>query len=232
MPRRDRIAATARQVEALQLRGNGRSYAEIGQALGITKQAAHKLVTRALDATLRETAEQTRLLELDCLDRLTTEAVAVLGRFHYVVQGGEIIKDDDGQPLRDDGPVLAAVGQLVRLGESRRKLLGIDAPAQARVLADVSRAEAWRRSTPEQHDALLAAELAELGQELARRGPPTPPPAETIPPDLPAAAGDVHRLAEAVAAGLAAAGVDLDRVDLDRVADAVEGYLQHRGGRP
>jgi hypothetical protein len=161
--------------------------------------------------------------------------VAVLGRTHYYVQGGKVVIYD-GAPLRDDGPTLAAIGQLVRLGESRRRLLGLDAPAK--VDMKLSLQAAWARATPEERDAVVAAELAELQAELDRHGPPTPPAAEMLPPEAtPAAGGDVDRLAEALAAGLAAAGLDLDQVDLDRFADAVESYLERRsgpltGGRP
>lgn len=235
MPRRDRIAATARQVEALHLRARGLPYEAVGEALGITKQAAFKLVSRALAATLQEAGEQLRQLELRRLDNLLTEAAAVLERTHYYMQGGKVVIYD-GAPLRDDGPTLAAIGQLVRLGESRRRLLGLDAPAK--VDMKLSLQAAWARATPEERDAVVAAELAELQAELDRRGPSTPPGAEMLPPETtPAAGGDVDRLAEALAAGLAAAGVDLDQVDLDRVADAVESYLERRsgpltGGRP
>jgi hypothetical protein len=228
VPRHDRIAATARQVEALQFRARGLPYEAVGEALGITKQAAFKLVDRALRATLREAGEQVRTLELDRLDRLQVAAETVLAARHYMLYQGEVVSRTDPQTgqtaeLVDDGPALSAVRTLLAVAERRARLLGLDAPAK--VDMQLSLQAAWARATPAERDAVLAAEVAELEAELDRRGPPTPPAAETI---LPTAADQV---AEAVAAGLAAAGVDLDQVDLDRVADAVEGYLQHRGGR-
>jgi hypothetical protein len=134
VPGRDRIAATARQAEALRLRANGLYFDEIGQALGITKQAAFTLVTRALKTTLREPGEQVRTLELDRLDQLQVEALAVLRRRHVLVSGGKIVRDDDDQPLLDDGPALQAIATLLRIAERRARLLGLDAPAKHEVL--------------------------------------------------------------------------------------------------
>jgi excisionase family DNA binding protein len=45
----------------------------------------------------------------------------------------KVVKDDEGTPLRDDGPVLKANDQLLRVSESWRKLFGLDAPEQLNI---------------------------------------------------------------------------------------------------
>jgi hypothetical protein len=209
VPGRDRIAATARQVEALRLRANGQTFDEIGQALGITKQAAFKLVTRALEATLREPAEQVRLLELERLDQLQLEALEVLHRRHLVVQGAKIVKGDDGQPLVDDAPILQAIATIVRLMERRSRLLGLDAAQRHEVLT---------------LDA-IDQEIARLEEQVAKATPPSqPPPPEAAPPP----AGDYFdHLGGALEAALDA--LKLPEAAREVAAQAVEEHLRRHG---
>lgn len=48
----------------------------------------------------------------------------IIARPHYVLHAGEIVRDADGNPLRDDGPVLAALGQLQALEDRQARLEG------------------------------------------------------------------------------------------------------------
>lgn len=73
---------------------------------------------------------------LERLKGLEDAARRVLQREHITVNNGRIIVLD-GSPLPDDGPVLAAIDRLIKVedarqrnSESRRKLLGLDAPAK------------------------------------------------------------------------------------------------------
>jgi hypothetical protein len=75
--------------------------------------------------------------ELLRLDELEARAREVLDRHHITVNNGRVIKLDDGEPLLDDGPVLAAIDRLLKIedarrknNESQRKLLGLDAPTK------------------------------------------------------------------------------------------------------
>lgn len=52
-----RIGQTERQREAIDLRRQGLPFGEIGERMGVTPQAAHQLVTRALDEYKADTAE-------------------------------------------------------------------------------------------------------------------------------------------------------------------------------
>jgi hypothetical protein len=129
--------AAQRRARVLQLRISGATFEQIGQALGITDGRAHQLYKDALNRTIQAPADEHRRLELERLDRLQAEAVRVLRADHIVVQGGEIVRGEDGRPLADHGPTLAAIDRLVRVQESRRKLLGLDAPSRHQVDARV-----------------------------------------------------------------------------------------------
>lgn len=139
-PTAPRVDAADHDHEALELRRAGFTFREISQRMGVSVATAHKYVTRGLDRTRREPADALRDLEAERLDRLQVAATQVLERRHVVVQGGRIVKGDDGEPLQDDGPVLAAVTSLVKVQESRRKLLNLDeqAPAEAVVTIQVN----------------------------------------------------------------------------------------------
>jgi transposase len=126
--------------EAARLRAEGLSYRAIAQTLGCSVSAAHGRVQRAWRAILQEPAEQARAVELARLEDAHDAALAVLLREHLTVSHGKVIttKNDAGDdvPLIDDAPVLAAIDRIRALSESRRKLLGLDAPARVSVDAE------------------------------------------------------------------------------------------------
>jgi hypothetical protein len=244
----DRVAVAEREARALALRRDGATYADIGQVLGVSRQMATRIVQRGLRRMVVENAEQARLVELDRLDQLTREALAVLRRRHYAVQGGEVVKRLDPETgreeeLLDDGPVLATIACLPRVAARRAALLGLDSPT--RIDASVSLRTAWDRADHDQRMELLDvalhqtqaelreredreatdAEIKRLRQELAARGPVSPPDVEML-----GAEQAEEVLGEAVLAGLAAAGVPIDQLDVDRLGDAIEAYLARRRG--
>jgi hypothetical protein len=215
--RAPRVDAAQRDARALELRAAGATYRQIAERLGCSVDTAWKAVDRGLVRTRQEPADKLRRLERVRLDRLQRAAETVLGTTHHVLQGGEAVLDEKGKPYVDHGPTLNAIRTLLAVQERRAKLLGLDAPARldAQVRAEVYSVDA------------LQAEIARLEQELAPSDA-LPPPAEN-----PAAEPAEELLAEAVAAGLTAAGVDLDDAALDRLAGGVEGYLRRRnGGQP
>lgn len=119
----------ARDAEAARMRSRSMTYQQIGDALGVSRQAAHQMVQRAMAETLAEPAAAVRQFELDKLDAAERLVLAALDRKHYVVSHGKVIRfGEDADALEDDGFVLSAVAHLIRISESRRKLLGLDAP--------------------------------------------------------------------------------------------------------
>lgn len=128
----------ARDAEACRLRARGYLYDQIAAELGISKTQAYESVKRALKETLQEPADEVRQLELMQLDELARAARKVLEGTHYVVSHGKVVRlVEDGPPLEDDAPVLAAIDRLVKISESRRKLLGLDIPVKQLIGGDV-----------------------------------------------------------------------------------------------
>ncbi len=109
-----RISAAERRAKALELRKHGMPYRAIGAQLGISEAQAHNDVQRALQALAAlelDSAAEYRTMELERLDTLTVASARVLS-------------------AAGDGMRLAAIDRLLRISESRRKLLGLDAPAK------------------------------------------------------------------------------------------------------
>lgn len=100
-----RVQAHERKLKALEMRKARATYAQIGAALGVTKNAAWKLVQSALKETIREPAEEVRALELETLDRLQ------FALWQQATNGNH-----------------GAVDRVLRVMERRAKLLGLDAP--------------------------------------------------------------------------------------------------------
>jgi hypothetical protein len=137
MPRRrsrtvDQIERDARAVE---YRRRGLTYRQIASEMGWKNQAsAYEAVQRGLNDAIAEPAGEVRQLELERLDEYQRYALRVLAAPHLVVsQGVVVINPANGQPLTDDAPVLAALDRLLKISERRAKLLGLDAPARARI---------------------------------------------------------------------------------------------------
>jgi hypothetical protein len=130
-------AAVARDAEAAKLRGQGLSYRAIARQMEYASvSSAHDAVQRAFRDTLAEPAEQARAVELARLEDAHDAALTVLLREHITVSHGRVVKDDDGNVIIDDAPVLQAVDRIRALSESRRKLLGLDAPSRVSVDAE------------------------------------------------------------------------------------------------
>lgn len=119
-----RIDAAERRQKALDLRKQGHSYREISTLLNISVGQAHADVSTAIKrlAELEQaSADEYRTMEQARLDAYMLEADRILAATHPYVAGGKVLPD-----LADDGPRLRAIDRLLRISESRRKLLGID----------------------------------------------------------------------------------------------------------
>ncbi len=114
---------------ALAMRTEYKSWPEIAETLGQRSgMDVKRVVTQEMDrrrAELADTIDEFRDRELEHLDQLSAVAMGVLQRRHYLVNSGAVVIHNDAE-LMDDGPTLAAVATLVRVSESRRKLLGLD----------------------------------------------------------------------------------------------------------
>jgi hypothetical protein len=129
------LAAHDRQLQALELRKNGRDYRYIATSLEYAgPSGAYKAVMTALTETLREPADDVRKLELDRLDALL-EAIWPLAL----------------------SPDLKAQEQVLRLMDRRAKYLGLDAPVKVDIEGDIRLLAAQLGIDPDQ--AVAEAEL-------------------------------------------------------------------------
>lgn len=152
-------ATVQRDAQAAALRARRKTYQQIADELGMaSKSSAYEAVQRARHDTLAEPTEQLREMEMDDLDLAQRRVLEVLERNHVTVshgrvvrrlvghemQDGEYLLDEDGkrigiyEDVLDDGPILQAVDRLVKIGESRRKLLGLDAATKMDVSGTVT----------------------------------------------------------------------------------------------
>lgn len=128
------LAGAERDRDACRLRERGLTYQQISDQLGYGSEGnARRAVKECLAAVQGEAGEAVKRFELGRLDEMHRHVLAVLERHHVTVSNGRVVRDDDGQPILDDGPVLAAVDRLLRIQERRARLLGLDAPARSRV---------------------------------------------------------------------------------------------------
>lgn len=106
-PSAHRARTALRYREALEARAAGAEFYQIAELLGITEDSARRLVKRALDATLREPADDVRKLELKRLDMY-------LQVYHAKAMDGH-------------GPSL---DRCLAIMERRARIEGIDAPIE------------------------------------------------------------------------------------------------------
>lgn len=110
------IASAERRKQVVQMRLAGASYQEIADALGITASGAYRAVKTWLDKTHSDTlesAEQLRDIENARLDKLILSAMPQAQKGH--LQAIEVVR---------------------KLSESKRKLLGLDAPEKQQIQQD------------------------------------------------------------------------------------------------
>lgn len=127
-------AAMQRDAEAYRLHLSGFTYEQIAEQNGWqTRSAALKAVRRAIADTYRLPRDEAVAVEQDRLDMLTRTFTGLAA--------------DPGQ---DPHTVITAGLALLRVSESRRRLLGLDAPPRRRVeviTADMLEAEIERLET-------------------------------------------------------------------------------------
>jgi hypothetical protein len=124
------IESTERDVYAARLFSRGWTYEQIAEELGYGDKAhAHRAVKQVLASMRTEAAAEVRASQLALIAELKQHALQVLETDHYAIsRGGKIVKDDEGHPLLDDGPRLAAIATLDKLLAREEALVGTAAP--------------------------------------------------------------------------------------------------------
>lgn len=126
-------AGAARDARVAELRAEGRTLQSIGDELGIHHDSVRDAERRALRDIIQGPAEKLLALHMERLETLFARAVEISERRHVVVSYGQIMKDEEGVPLVDSGPELAALREARTTLESFRKLVGLDAPSRVSV---------------------------------------------------------------------------------------------------
>ena len=126
-----------RDARAAQLLADGYSYRQIADELGYQSHtAALQACRRAVRDIVQGPAEKLIAVHIDRLEYLYAAAVEVLEDEHVLVSHGQIVRGDDGRPLLDSAPKLAAIREARLSLESFRKLIGADAPSRVSVEAE------------------------------------------------------------------------------------------------
>jgi hypothetical protein len=102
---------------------DGLSVEQVQAQVAVDISRALKEYRRRVDHGIEEklTAASLRLNEI------RRRLYAVIVADHFVLSAGSIVYGPDGQPLKDNGPVLAALGQLRALEEQQARLEGTNA---------------------------------------------------------------------------------------------------------
>jgi hypothetical protein len=92
----------------------------IANHVGVDIHRALKTYQKRNDLAVEEriTAQALRLNEI------RRRLYSIIVEPHYVLYQGEIVRDEDGRPLQDRGPVLAAINQLRALEDQQARLEG------------------------------------------------------------------------------------------------------------
>lgn len=121
------LRTAERTARALELRRKGMSLRAIGEQLGCDHKTALRRIDAALDEIRRSTQDDAaRLVELELLrmDRM-------------------IEKLERGLESDDNESVARAVRELIRVSQSRRRLLGLDQPTKVKVEGRIDSFVGW-----------------------------------------------------------------------------------------
>ena len=140
--------------DAARLRSHGLTIRQIAERQGCSVGAAYKRLQRAVKAVPVEAVEALRAIECERLDAVIARFWDIVGADHPYISHGRVMSIQVGIELREDGtealdadgktipvyervqdagPVMAALAGIIRASESKRKLLGLDAPTKAQI---------------------------------------------------------------------------------------------------
>lgn len=121
----------ARDAQAAELRAEGWTLQAIADHLGYGDHtAARTAIRRALREIVQGPAEKLLAVHMERLETLYEKALEISEREHVVVSHGKIITGEDGRPLKDSGPELAAIREARATLDSFWNLTGMKKPAK------------------------------------------------------------------------------------------------------
>lgn len=145
-PAAQQLTTAERRARVVELVNEGKSFTEIGNALGVTKQRANAIFHSACAAILSPALEAVRARQLAELEEARETVLAVMRANQPIVQQGHIVseivgqgkdgKPEYGDPLVDQAQKLDAARALTAVHAREAKLLGAD--AATKIEAEVS----------------------------------------------------------------------------------------------
>lgn len=173
-------ATAARREQCYELRLRGLTIRQIAERVGIAPTTVHGDLRAEIKNRLDPLKDQYLQYELDRLDHMQQAALLVLENPGTVVVVPVSDVDEEGKPtvrmvnhvIVDDRKILGAIDRLVRISESRRKLVGLDAPVK--VQADVQVTETTQEDLELQELLREAKAKAAASMEFIRQNGGTP----------------------------------------------------------
>lgn len=128
----DAKAERARRIARVgELRDAGLPFYKIAEQLGISTATAWRdgeewyNQLRAGDPDIQSAAKEAIWGQLARIKAERDAVAEVLTARHVTISNGIMVCNEDGEPILDDSPVLAAVATMVKLDDQEAKLLGI-----------------------------------------------------------------------------------------------------------
>lgn len=123
------VETAERDGQAARLHATGSNYREIADALGwATEEGARQAVKRAIASAVQPAGEELLAQRQAELGEMRRHAWSVVQSPGWAVSPkGELVRDDDGRPIPDQAVRLSGLNTLVKVSESERRLLGLDA---------------------------------------------------------------------------------------------------------
>lgn len=138
-----RAAVAERRSKAIKLKNQGLTWYQVAKAMDYLDQQGEPSpalacgdVGRALRQQLqelRQDLEEMVLLADMRDDDLRRKLNIILSTKHPLVQGGKIVKDDEGEVVYDLTPVFAAIDRLMKLEQAYAQRHGLNAPEKLQV---------------------------------------------------------------------------------------------------
>jgi hypothetical protein len=122
------LEGAERDRRAAELFDQGWTYQRIADELGIDKSTAIRAVQRAVRAVVKDAGESVVKTMIGRLEYAYLKAIEIAETEHVLVSHGKVIVGQDGVPLRDHAPVLAALREARQTIESFCRMTGVGQP--------------------------------------------------------------------------------------------------------
>lgn len=123
----------ARGMRVVELKMEGKTFQEIADELGVSIGTVHADFNRSIDKVVEPAVTEYRARQGAELTTMKETVLDVIRRRHVAISDGRIVHDAAGDPIADDGPLLAAVDRLVKIQDREAKLYGLDARPEVQI---------------------------------------------------------------------------------------------------